>query len=72
MSKNAIYDTISVLIVCAVIGGIAMAMIFNLTSMPDVHMSYSSGECVNVINYDDRFDYTCENLPDKYNHVWVE
>ena len=72
MSKNAIYDTISVLIVCIVIGGIAMTMAFKLTSMPDVHMSHSSGECVNVINYDDRFDYTCENLPDKYNHVWVE
>ena len=41
-------------------------------NMPDVHVSHSTGECVEVINYDERFDYTCENLPDKYNHVWVE
>ena len=72
MSKKVIYDTISVLIVCTLIGGIALAMIFNITGMPDVDMSYSTGECVDVINYDERFNYTCENLPEKYNHIWVE
>ena len=72
MSKNAIYDTISVLILSALIGGLALAMIFNITGTPDVHMSYSTGECVEVINYDERFNYTCENLPEKYNHIWVE
>lgn len=72
MSKNAIYDTISVLIICIVIGGIALAMIFNITGMPDVHISHSTGECVKVVNYDERFNYTCENYPEKYNHIWVE
>lgn len=41
-------------------------------SMPDVHFSYATDECVEVINYDSRFDYTCENYPQKFNHVWVE
>lgn len=40
--------------------------------MPDVHVSNTTGECVKVINYDQRFDYTCENYPQKYNHVWVQ
>ena len=71
MSKNAIYDTISVLIVCAVIGGIAMTMIFNLTSIPDVHVSHSTNECVKVINYTEEL-FSCENMPTKYNHVWVK
>jgi hypothetical protein len=44
----------------------------NLVNMPDVHISNTTGECVKVINYDERFDYTCENYPSKYNHVWVQ
>lgn len=72
MSKNAIYDTISVLIIIALIGGLTLAMIFNSLGMPDVHISHSTGECVEVINYDERFNYTCENYPEKYNHIWVE
>lgn len=71
MSKNAIYDTISVLIICAVIGGITMAMIFNLTSMPDVYVSHSTNECVKVINYTEEL-FSCENMPTKYNKVWVK
>lgn len=72
MSKNAIYDTISVLIIITLIGGLTLAMIFNSLGMPDVHISHSTGECVEVINYDERFNYTCENYPEKYNHIWVE
>lgn len=44
----------------------------SLANMPDVHISNTTGECVKVINYDERFDYTCENYPSKYNHVWVQ
>ena len=41
-------------------------------SIPDVHFSYSTDECVKVINYTDGDNYSCENLPSKFNHVWVE
>jgi hypothetical protein len=40
--------------------------------MPDVHFSYATGDCVKVVNYDSKFDYTCENYPKKFHHVWVE
>jgi len=40
--------------------------------MPDVHMSNSTGECVEVINYHPDDAYTCDNLPERYNHVWVK
>lgn len=67
-----IFDyTLSILIVCALIIGLAWAMM-STAAMPDVHVSHSTGECVKVINYDERFDYTCDNLPEKYNHVWVK
>ena len=40
-------------------------------AMPDVYISYSTGDCVKVVNYtDERF--SCENYPTKFNHVWAE
>jgi hypothetical protein len=39
--------------------------------MPDVHFSYSTGACVEVINYTDE-QFSCEDYPVKFNHVWVE
>ena len=41
-------------------------------SMPDVHFSYATNECVEVVNYKEGDQYTCENYPAKFNHVWVE
>ena len=45
-------------------------------SIPDVHVSYETDQCVSVINYDTALfsggDYSCENMPSKYNHVWVQ
>ena len=40
-------------------------------SIPDMEVSYSTGECVRVINYADT-DYSCENQPQKYNHIWTK
>ena len=40
-------------------------------SAPDVHVSYATNECVKVVNYTDEI-FSCENLPSKFNHVWVQ
>lgn len=40
-------------------------------SLPDVHMSYETGACVEVVNYSDT-NWSCENLPSKFHHIWVE
>jgi hypothetical protein len=40
-------------------------------SAPDVHVSYSTNECVKVVNYTDEI-FSCDNLPSKFNHVWVQ
>ena len=40
--------------------------------LPDVEMSYESGYCVKVINYAQGDAYNCENMPAKFNHVWVK
>ena len=39
--------------------------------MPDVHFSYATNECVKVVNYTDE-QFTCDNYPKKFNHVWVQ
>lgn len=43
----------------------------NVAAMPDVHISYSTGECVKVVNYTDEV-FTCDNYPSKFNHVWAQ
>lgn len=47
-------------------------MLDKMFSIPDVHFSYSSDECVKVLNYAEGDNYSCENLPSKFNHVWVQ
>lgn len=54
-----------------IVSSSAIALSF-ATSLPDVHFSYSSQSCVEVINYKENQNYTCENLPQRYNHIWIE
>lgn len=69
---KAIFDyTVSVVIVFGMIFGLAYALTTSL-GIPDVHFSHSTGDCVEVINYEEGNNYSCENLPSKFNHVWVE
>jgi len=51
--------------------GFAYALISS-AALPDVWYSYSTGECVKVLNYIESDEYSCENLPNKFHHVWVE
>tara|TARA_B100001057_G_C22117824_1_gene669598 strand:+ start:189 stop:401 length:213 start_codon:yes stop_codon:yes gene_type:complete len=52
---------------------LVVGMIINASlNLPDVHVSHLSGECVKVINYSDNDNYTCDNLPSKYQQVWVK
>ena len=52
-----------------------VAVFFALTTsldIPDVLISHSTDECVTVINYTDEDIYSCENMPTKYNKIWVK
>jgi hypothetical protein len=50
--------------------GLGYAVV-SAAAMPDVHVSYATNECVKVVNYTDEI-FSCENLPSKFNHVWVQ
>lgn len=55
-----------------VLFGVWISLMGDVLDMPDVLISNSSGECVNVFNYNEDHVYTCENLPERYNHIWVQ
>jgi hypothetical protein len=65
--KQAIF---SVALALPFAAGLAYA-ISTAAAMPDVHVSYETNQCVKVVNYADT-NYTCENYPSKFNHVWVQ
>ena len=56
-------------VLVALLGVLVYAVLF-AAALPDVHFSYATDACVKVINYTDEI-YSCENLPKRYNHVWV-
>jgi|TARA_B110000503_G_scaffold7477_1_gene10213 hypothetical protein len=73
MNKYEKYPAQVIAIVMSVIG--LVAIFFALTTsldIPDVLISHSTNECVSVINYTDEDIYSCENMPTKYNKIWVK
>ena len=45
-------------------------------AMPDVYVSFSTNECVKVVNHDSAFfgstNATCGDLPTRYNFIWAK
>ena len=63
--------SLTIAMVIGLVTGLLVA-IDKAAALPDVHFSYSTNECVKVVNYDDDDNYSCENLPKKFYHVWEE
>lgn len=53
------------------VGIAAVLALRSALERPDVSFSYLTGECVLVVNADGRRG-DCNNLPEKYNKVWVD
>ena len=57
---------------CLVVILTMFAVAFNKAmALPTVYFSWSTGECTAVDNYTDT-EYTCEKLPKRYYHTYVE
>ena len=69
---NKLAEYVAIAIVTALFVGSFGYDINSGSLMPDVYVSHSCGECLKVVNYDERFEYTCENYPSKYNHIWIQ
>ena len=52
-------------------GILGVAILGEALKMPDVLFSYSTNECVEVVNYTDEV-FSCDNYPTRFNHVWVQ
>jgi hypothetical protein len=69
-------QAIKSLAIGGVIGAGLFAMVDYAFSIPDVLVSYESNMCQQVQNYDSVLfgttAYSCENMPTKFNHVWVK
>jgi hypothetical protein len=67
---------IKTLAVSAVFGAMVFVGTDYAFSIPDVHMSYATNTCVEVLNYPSALfgttNYSCESMPTKFNHVWVQ
>ena len=61
---SGLFIGISILMISSAVAYVAL-------TIPDVHVSYSTNDCVEVVNWSDT-KYSCENMPKKYNHVWVK
>ena len=65
--KDILYTALSIFV-------ISLVFVFAVSvyaNIPDVHVSHSTNECVKVINYTEEL-FSCENMPTKYNKVWVK
>ena len=65
-------QTIKPLAVGALVAAGVFLLIDSALSIPDVHFSYSTDACVTDLNYAEGDNYSCENLPSKFNHVWIK
>ena len=67
---------IKTLAVSAVFGAMVFVGADYAFSIPDVHVSYETRNCVQVQNYPSVMFcttiYSCEIMPTKFNHVWVQ
>ena len=69
---NKMIKTIITGTVVAGLFGIVAYAAAGAIMLPDVEMSYETGYCTKVINYAQGDAYNCENMPIKFNHVWVK
>ena len=68
MSRK-LYDLcLTVLMVIAVFAT-TVWMVLEATSTPDVIFSYSTKQCIKVVNADGTAG-DCNKLPKKFNHIW--
>ena len=57
----------------AIVSALGAAFVIGsyMDGIPDVHFSNATGTCVKVVNFNEN-EYTCNDLPEKFNTVWVK
>ena len=63
-------QTIKFLALCGLGSAFFFVVIMIWAYTPVVYQSYSTKACVEVVSPDPK--HNCENMPTRYEHVWVE
>ena len=59
-------------LVGAIVLVVAVSYVDSVLDLPDVHFSVTTEQCVKVLNYAEGDLYSCDDMPKRYNHVWVQ
>lgn len=59
-------------LVGAIVLVVAVSYVDSVLDQPDVHFSVTTEQCVKVLNYAEGDLYSCDDMPKRYNHVWVQ
>ena len=67
------YDTEVLLAMGTIVSAVGAGFVIGsyMGSIPDVHFSNATGTCVKVVSFDEN-EYTCDDIPEKFNTVWTE
>ena len=49
-----------------------MSAAVSWANLPAVYVSYSTEDCVKVVNYLEEDNYSCSDMPKKYNHIYLD
>lgn len=63
-------EYVAILAVIAALSAMLVWALYANAAKPTVYMSFERSSCVRVHDVTD--SHTCDNLPAKYNHVWVK
>lgn len=67
---------VAVFVAVAMLTLLVLHQFIVLLDRPEVHVSYSSGQCVEVVDHKAKHEgkpseWSCDHLPKSYEHVWV-
>ena len=67
------YVTELLLVICAIVSAFGAGVVIGsyMDGIPDVHFSNATGTCVKVVSFDEN-EYTCDDIPEKFNTVWTK
>ena len=66
---NAKKNFLKNLITATIMATATLAIVIGCIMIPIVEVSHSTGNCVRVVSND--ASYSCDNLPTRYDTVWV-
>jgi len=72
MIKRLTFGQVITALFCGAAVGFMILSFLSAMALPDVWFSHSTGDCVKVLNYNEGDNYSCENLPNRFYHVWVK